>query len=93
MFVVQIVIDDETTDLKAFEQKRDAEHRFMGVYRQVVEDEYQSVAIFEVSNAANAREAVHAVKNVDKKAVQLLKLKECPAKILQRMLDSGELNI
>ena len=85
MFVVRIVADADRLDFKVFDRLDGAQQRFDHGCQQTHEGEFDSIAIFEVSDATTPRDAVQAVKRGDKERVRLISLNESPEVRLARL--------
>jgi len=72
MFVVRIELYEEEPDHKAFMHQQDARNRFDHGRGQTYDNEFQSIAIFEVPDTDDPGKAVEAVKRGDPTEVRLV---------------------
>ena len=66
MFGVRIMSDGEVTDLMIFETLSAAEERFQQDWAHVYDGYFDSIAIFNVADTNDVREAASAIRNGDK---------------------------
>lgn len=89
MYVVRIIVNDDQSDFKVFDRLKSAKERFEAGWLQTEEGEFDSIAIFDVTDVNGPAEAVAAVKRGDKERVQLREFHESRdirlAKLLPKM--------
>lgn len=76
MFGVRIMSDGEETDLKIFETLSAAQQKFQQGWVQAYDGYTDSIAIFDVVDASDVREAASAIRNGDKDRVFLVDMQE-----------------
>lgn len=91
IFVVEVVVDSETIDYKAFGRREDALARYRSTIRQTNMNEFDLVALYHVQGADDPELAVDLVKKgpsprgVDP-AVVLLEISESPRRTLNKLI-------
>jgi hypothetical protein len=76
MYVVRIIVDDDQSDFKVFDRLETAKERFDAGWLQTEDGEFNTIAIFDVTDVNGPAEAVAAVKRGDKERVQLREFHE-----------------
>ena len=78
MYVVRVVLESDPADSKAFDNLQDARRHFQHLWSWQSPDgliyDIQSVAIYEVEAAADAKAAVHALEEANKESVRLIEV-------------------
>ena len=76
MYAVRIMVDGKIVDLKIFETLPDAQLRFRCGWAQAYDGDFDSIAIFRISDALNVRDAAVAVRSGDLARVELVDIQE-----------------
>ena len=76
MFGVRIMSDGEEADLKIFVTLPAAKERFQQHWTHVYDGYFDSMAIFNVADTNDVREAASAIRNGDKDRIDLVDLQE-----------------
>ena len=78
MYVVRVVLESDPADHKAFDNLQDARRHFQHMWSWHSPDgliyDIQSVAIYEVEAAADAKAAVHALEETNKESARLIEV-------------------
>ncbi len=76
MFGVRVMIDGQVADLKMFETLPAAQERFQQGWAQAYDGYFDSIAIFNVPDAKDVRDADSAIRNGDSGQIILVELRE-----------------
>lgn len=93
MYGVRVMIDGQITDLKIFEGLPAARERYDQGWSLAYDGHFDSIAIFDVPDAADVRDADAAIRSGDEDRIILVELRESFDTVIEKIAKKIEIEI
>ncbi|MDP8993405.1 MAG: hypothetical protein M3N07_00230 [Pseudomonadota bacterium] len=93
MYGVRVMIDGQVADLEIFEGLPAARERFEQGWSQAYEGYFDSIAIFDVPDATDVRDAAAAIRSGDDDRIILVDLRESFDTVIEKIAKKIEIEI